>query len=45
MEDNIARIEALERRVDSLESHWSAFKRALRDGFLQVVKWVEKNGE
>lgn len=39
------RTESLEQRLAAFESTWSSFKRALRDGFLMVAKWVEKNGE
>jgi hypothetical protein len=35
-------LEALTRRVEALEGKWHGLSRALRDGFLHVSKWVEK---
>lgn len=52
MEDDAARIESLERRLaewerrtTALETQWSGFKRAARDGFLMIAQWIRKNGE
>lgn len=45
MEDNLERIESLEKRIAAMESQWAGFKRAARDGFLMIAQWIKKNGE
>lgn len=36
---------SIQQRVDYLESQMRDLKRALRDGLLHTVRWVEKNSE